>query len=95
MTPVRYYATVPEESTAGVIFWSVRYIAAVPDDVVGRIGMHETIRRALRISEEGAPENLHLLPGDVAWKICLEGREYFAVRHKGINEDNFLLYLVV
>ncbi len=73
----------------------VSYFAAVPDDVVNTLGIYETIRRAFRISEGRAPENLHLLPGDLSWKIRLDGREYFAVRHQGINEDNFLLYLVI
>lgn len=73
----------------------VSYFAAVPDEVVDDLGIYETIRRALRISEEGAPENLHLLPGDLSWKIRLDGEEFYAVRHKGINEDNFLLYSVI
>ncbi len=73
----------------------VSYFAAVPDDVVNTLGIYETIRRAYRISEEGAPENLHLLPGDLSWKIRLDEGEYFAVRHKGINSDCFMLYLVI
>jgi hypothetical protein len=73
----------------------VRYFAAVPDEVVNDLGIYETIRRALRISEEGAPEELILMQGSLSWKIRLDGREFYAVRHKGVNEDCFMLYSVI
>ena len=70
----------------------VSYLAAVPDDAVWKLGISETIRRARLFSEEGAPEDLHMMPGSLIRVVCVDGVDFIAVNPRGINEDCFLLY---